>query len=192
MVACTGDTVEVESRMNARSTMTLPDLTAITTICRSKMPSIDDKPEINKRRRSDPSKNVSIAPLKVMEMGSCSRGWQMTLPDCETNPDGHDLHADSPEASPKKPAAHGKQATAPTFENDDALQSPEGKGRETNEQYFPAGQGMHAEVAAPPAEYDPTTQSPLTAASAAPAQYLPAGQGVHAALVAPPAEYDPA
>ncbi len=172
--------------------MTLPDLTAITTICRSKMPSIDDKPEINKRRRSDPSKNVSIVPLKVMEMGSCSRAWQITLPDCETNPDGHDLHADSPEISPKKPAAHGEQATAPIFEYDEALQSPVGKERETNEQYFPAGQGMHAEVAAPPAEYDPTTQSPLTAASAAPAQYLPAGQGVHAADVAPPAEYDPA
>jgi hypothetical protein len=137
------------------------------TICFSEIARMEIKPDTNAVRRSDPSPKVSIDPVSVNKILSCSRAWHDTLLADADNPGAQEMQTEAPATAFAVPGGHGVHDSfmAPPFEKVPAGQLPDGIDRPTELQYLPGEHGVQSAVEALPAEKEPIGQSPLATES---------------------------
>ena len=140
------------------------------------------KPDTKAVRRSNPSPKVSMDPVRVNTIFSCSSAWHDVLPAGADDPDAHGMQAEAPATALEVLGGQGVQDSifAPPVAKDPAGQFPDGDASPRELQCLPGKHGVQSVVEALPAEKEPNGQSPLAAASPRDEQCFPAGHGWHA------------
>ena len=125
------------------------------------------KPDTNAARRSDPSPKVSIDPVRVITIFSCSSAWHDVLPAGADDPDAHGMQTEAPATALDVPRGQGVQDSflAPPVEKDPDGQLPDGDTSPRELQCLPGEHGVQSAVEALPAEKEPNGQSPLATES---------------------------
>ena len=126
---------------------------------------METKPETNAVRRSDPSPKVSMDPVRVITIFSCSSAWHDVLPAGADDPDAQGMQAEAPATALEVLGGQGVQDSifAPPVEYDPAGQFPDGDTSPRELQCLPGEHGVQSAVEALPAEKEPSGQSPLAA-----------------------------
>jgi hypothetical protein len=108
---------------------------------------------------------VSMDPVRVNTIFSCSSAWHDVLPAGADDPDAQMMQAEAPATALEVLGGQGVQDSifAPPVEKDPAGQFPDGDTSPRELQCLPGKHEMQSGVEALPAEKEPNGQSPLAA-----------------------------